>query len=428
MKICVIANRYRVDQFRSIVAALIDLGHDVFYWSDTADTMPNAGPIRRSILDHRFDLGISADWCFFSDPENPINRRLPGFPPFINLCFNSPFDALLELAGHRDIAGFLGDNRIWLGLLSALDHQALADFGIEQRVDLPVGLLDRCLMYGDDDRVFPVGMLSAATERARLVPHAGLIDGLAKRRGGAATPAHLVYLGAAALHVTDEIQTFCFGPMTPGLPRPFSAYIADYEAGYGFPAELSLADRQARIARHVAGIADLSGDAPRILLLRRRLAAQLERGHRLATRRARVRALQARHGDDFAVYGDDWARFGIRARPAENDTAPLHYRAAAISLDFGSLSYDSMMFPRSCDIVQAGGLLLQSRLVDSQTVLGELTPAVTFADEAEMLHLTDRWLTDPAGRGAMRAAVADRLAATYDLRQLLTAAMGQVLG
>ncbi|MGL1218172.1 hypothetical protein ACSTLO_00755, partial [Vibrio parahaemolyticus] len=61
MKICVIANRYRVDQFRSIVAALIDLGHDVYYWTDTANSMPNAGAIRRSILDHRFDLGISAD-------------------------------------------------------------------------------------------------------------------------------------------------------------------------------------------------------------------------------------------------------------------------------------------------------------------------------------------------------------------------------
>ncbi|MFX8727607.1 hypothetical protein ABTM60_20230, partial [Acinetobacter baumannii] len=83
-----------------------------------------------------------------------------------------PFDALLELAGHRDVAGFLRDNRIWLGLLSPLDHPALASFGIEQRVDLPVGMMDRCLMYGDDDRVFPVGLLSAAAERGRLAPHA----------------------------------------------------------------------------------------------------------------------------------------------------------------------------------------------------------------------------------------------------------------
>ncbi len=428
MKICVIANRYRVDQFRSIVAALIDLGHDVYYWIDTANSMANAGAIRRSILDHRFDLGISADWCFFSDTENPVNRRLQGFPPFINLCFNSPFDALLELAGHRDVAGFLRDNRIWLGLLSPLDHASLASFGIEQRVDLPVGMMDQCLMYGDDDRVFPVGLLSAAAERERLAPHTRLLDSLAGRRPLTDPPARLVYLGSAALHVTDEIQTFCFGPMAFGLPRPFSAYVADYETGFGFPADLTLADRQARIDGYVADVTDLSGDEPRLLLLRHRLAAQLERGHRLAMRRARVRALQARYGDDFAVYGNDWARFGITARPAENDTAPLRYRAAAISLDFGSLSYDSMMFPRSCDIVQYGGFLLQSRLVDSDEVLGDLTPAVTFEDEAEMLDLADRWLIDPVGRGKTAAAVADRLGNTYDLRKLLTAAMARVLG
>lgn len=428
MKICVIANRYRVAQFRDIVAALIDLGHDVFYWVDTANSMPDAGAIRRSILDHRFDLGISADWCFFADPASPINRRLQGFPPFINLCFNSPFDALLELSSHPDVAGFLRENRIWLGLLSALDHQELADFGIEQRVDLPVGLIDRCLMYGDSERVFPVGMLTAEEDRQRLVPHSRLFDALARRRPLTDAPARLVYLGSAALHVTDDIQTFCFGAMAPGLPRPFSAYVAEYEARWGFPAELGLDERRDRIDAHVAGFADFAAGDQRTALLRRRLVAQLERGHRLAMRQARVRALQARYGDDLAVYGDDWAQFGIRARPAENDTAPLRYRAAAISLDFGSLSYDTMMFPRSCDIVHYGGFLLQARLSDSEAVLGDLSPAVTFADEAEMIGLADRWLADGEGRAATAAAVAARLGEIYDLRRLLTAAIAQVLG
>ncbi len=428
MKICVIANRYRVDQFRNIVTALIELGHDVYYWIDTANSMPDAGAIRRGILDHRFDLGISADWCFFSGPENPINRRLQDVPPFINLCFNSPFDALLELAGHRDIAAFLRENRIWLGLLSALDHAALADFGIEQRVDLPVGMTDRCLMYGDDDRIFPVGMLTAAEHGARLAPHARLLDSLARRLPLTDAPADLVYLGSAALHVTDEIQTFCFGAVAPGLPRPFSAYVADYEGRFGFPADLALDERQGRIAAHISGLADFAADDQRVLLLRRRLAAQLERGHRLAMRRARVQALQARYGDALAVYGGDWAGFGIRARPAESDTAPLRYRTAAISLDFGSLSYDSMMFPRSCDIVQSGGFLLQSRLVDSAVVLGDLATAATFGDEGEMLGLADRWLADPAARVATAAAVSARLGQTYDLGRLLTTAMEQVLG
>lgn len=427
MKICVIANRYRVDQFRPMIAALIDLGHDVYYWVDTANAMPDAAAIRRSILDHRFDIGISADWCFFSDPASPINRRLQGFPPFINLCFNSPFDALLELVSHQDIPAFLRENRIWLGLLSPLDHQALADFGVGQRVDLPVGLIDRCLLYGEDERVFPVGLLTAAQDGARLVPQSQLLERLARRRPVNDLASDLVYLGSAALHVTDDIQTFCFGPLDPGLPRPFSSYVADYAANVGFPADLDADERRGRIDAHMAGLADFAANDQRMLLLRRRLSAQLERGHRLAMRRARVQALQVRYDTRLALYGNDWAQFGIAARPAESDIAPLRYQAAVISLDFGSLSYDTMMFPRSCDIVQYGGFLLQSRLADSAAVLGDLSPATTFADEAEMLALIDRWLGDPDGRATTAAAVGDRIGATYDLRRLLTEAIAQVL-
>jgi len=424
MKICVIANRFRVDQFRSLVAALITLGHDVFYWVDTADAMAGAAATKRTILDHRFDLGISADWCFFADPSSPLNRRLDGFPPFINLCFNSPFDALLELSAHRDIPGFLAENRIWLGLLSPLDHRALAAFGVTRHVDLPVGLIDRCLIYGDDDRLFPVGFMPAAQHQAYLQPQAALRDRLAGRYAEATEALDLVYFGTAALHVTDDIPTFCFGPIAPRLPRPFSAYVADYG---DFDPEITPDRRGARIDDYLAQLPEFAGADPMVWLLRRRLGAQLERGHRLAMRRARIRALQDRHGPRLALFGDDWARFGIAARPAEAETGPLRYHASAISLDFGSLSYDSLMFPRSCDIVQHGGFLLQARLADSDALLGDLAPAVTFDGQDDMLDRTDRWLADPAGRRDAAAGIAARLGRAYDLPRLIDDAISRVL-
>jgi hypothetical protein len=431
VKICVIANRYRVDQFRWLVSGLIALGHDVFYWVDSAESLPGAAATKRSILDHRFDLGISADWCFFGDPATPLNRLLPGHPPFLNLCFNSPFDALLELSGHADLPRFLRENRIRLGLLSPADRPALAAFGIDDAVDLPCGIGTRTLSYGEDLRLFPIGYMPAADHVGHLADYTAVLarqERFFAADGQVCAPADLLFLGTADLLVEDHFPTFCFGNLAPDLPHGLAWYARTFATTIGFAADRGRAERDAAIAAFLDGFPECRRPEPAAWLWRRRLAAILERGHRLAGRRAYCAALKERYGARFQLFGNDWAPFGIAALPQETKLVHLRYRAAALSLDFGSLSYDTLLFPRSADIVQDGGLLVQSRLADSAEVLGDLGPAMTFEDAAGLMALTDGLLADPARRAALRTAVRDRLRHRYDLEAVLARAVDAVSG
>lgn len=430
MKVCVIANRYRVDQFRWLVAGLIELGHDVFYWIDSAEGRPEAAAIKRSILDHRFDLGIGADWSFFGDPKTPLNRMLPGHPPFLNLCFNSPFDALLELSVHGDIPGFLRDNRIRLGLLSPLDRPVLADFGITDPVDLPCGIARRTLSYGDDLRLFPLGYMPADAHQRHLVDYDEVIDrqeAFFARDGLTVDPAELLYLGTADLLVDDDFPTFCFGRMTPDLPRGLKAYAAEFVTQVGFAAGRGRSERDSLIAGFLDRFPEFARRRPVDELWRRRMAAILERGHRLAERRAFCSALKDHYGPRFQLFGNDWARFGLDALPAELKLVHLRYRRAAVSLDFGSLSYDTAIFPRTADIVQDGGLLVQNQQVDSAAVFGPLAADMCFGTADELLVKAARLTADPSARLTLKANLRHRLSDIYALDRLLAAALTTVV-
>ena len=62
-------------------------------------------------------------------------------------------------------------------------------------------------------------------------------------------------------------------------------------------------------------------------------------------------------GEVFALWGNSWERFGIDAGPM----SPLPrnaYHAAKACLDFGSLAYDTAIFPRTLEILKQDGLLV----------------------------------------------------------------------
>lgn len=99
---------------------------------------------------------------------------------------------------------------------------------------------------------------------------------------------------------------------------------------------------------------------------------------------------------NLRLIGSDWDNYGINSEMTNHD--PQFRRElynGRICIDFGSKSGINSLFPRSIEIIESGGLLLQSYQPDSLDVLGEeLCNLVTFKSFEELLFRINYFLDD----------------------------------
>ncbi len=126
----------------------------------------------------------------------------------------------------------------------------------------------------------------------------------------------------------------------------------------------------------------------------------------LGLRLVLVRALKQRLGDRFALYGDDWGRLGVAARPADFSPPRGKYQQAAVSLDFGSQFIDASLYQRTMEILAAGGRLRQWRQSDGGGPLAPYADLIGFS-EADELAARLETLDRPDERAAFFARQAE---------------------
>ena len=101
-----------------------------------------------------------------------------------------------------------------------------------------------------------------------------------------------------------------------------------------------------------------------------------------------VKYLKKKFNEKFVLVGDDWKNHSINSLSSNfNPRYTKRLYKGNICLDFGSIEGSSSLYSRSNGIIEAGGLLLQSKQIDSKNIWGDLDNKIMFKnfDDLEIL-------------------------------------------
>ena len=104
-----------------------------------------------------------------------------------------------------------------------------------------------------------------------------------------------------------------------------------------------------------------------------------------------VKYLKKKFNERFILIGDDWKNYSIDA--LSSNFNPNHVKKnykGNICLDFGSAEGSSSLYSRSNGIIEAGGLILQSKQIDSENVWGDLEKKITFKNFKDLEFLINK--------------------------------------
>ena len=92
-----------------------------------------------------------------------------------------------------------------------------------------------------------------------------------------------------------------------------------------------------------------------------------------------IKYLKNKFNENFILIGDDWKKYSINSLSSNfNTNYTKNLYKGNICLDFGSAEGSSSLYSRSNGIIEAGGLILQSKQVDSKNIWGELENKIIF--------------------------------------------------
>ena len=92
-----------------------------------------------------------------------------------------------------------------------------------------------------------------------------------------------------------------------------------------------------------------------------------------------IKYLKKKFGERFVLIGNDWKNYSINSLPSNfNPNYIKKLYRGNICLDFGSAEGSSSLYSRSNGIVEAGGLILQSKQIDSTDIWGNLENKIIF--------------------------------------------------
>lgn len=412
MRVCLIENRWRIEEFRALASGLLDLGHDVLRLRRDVDLVTVEDARRLSQVP--LDLVITSDW-FGSFGFVPLPGFAPvGRPPIVDIAFGSLF---MEVWNIREAQGaapddYLRDGNFWLAAPCRREAARLGALGLTRVVHLPFGTAEG--YWADPEAgLDSYGWLRPATHCRLKVTMAELLantlDGMADKGRG------LVHDGVVYLGNPGQDHDAVF---TPALDA-FAAATSDI-AGLDVPAI------HARIDAFLAGRPDTAGDDVATRLWRGRVADALAHDAKGRKRRVEVARLHRHLGDRLMLFGDFWPKLGIPARPEEAKLRGFRYALAAVAIDFGSLSFDTALYNRPREVAECGGVLVQLRCHDSDDIWGDLAGRMDFADIDGMLARVDDLLARPDERADLARGQTARLTDAYSYRQLLPRLFEQV--
>ena len=106
-----------------------------------------------------------------------------------------------------------------------------------------------------------------------------------------------------------------------------------------------------------------------------------------------VKYLKKKFNEKFILIGDDWKDYSIDSLSSNfNPNYVKEKYKGNICLDFGSAEGSSSLYSRSNSIIEAGGLILQSKQIDSENVWGDLENKVTFKNFKDLEFLINKFI------------------------------------
>ena len=108
-----------------------------------------------------------------------------------------------------------------------------------------------------------------------------------------------------------------------------------------------------------------------------------------------IKYLKKKFDKKFILIGDDWKNYSINSLPSNFNTNYIKklYRGN-ICLDFGSAEGSSSLYSRSNGIIEAGGLILQSKQIDSGDIWGNLENKITFRNFRDLEIIIDKLINN----------------------------------
>lgn len=126
-----------------------------------------------------------------------------------------------------------------------------------------------------------------------------------------------------------------------------------------------------------------------------------------------VAALKQAYGKDFLLFGDDWKQIGISdSYPSGMDDGPVQ-NLADISVDFGSLSFETCLYPRTLSILAFNSFLLQYSQPNHKDIFGDLADGIAFSTREGMISKVNHFSKEADQRNRLRQAVKDRILTEY---------------
>lgn len=108
-----------------------------------------------------------------------------------------------------------------------------------------------------------------------------------------------------------------------------------------------------------------------------------------------VSHLQKKYDEKFILIGDDWKDHLFKAKPSNFNLKQIKkLYAGNICLDLGSIEGSSSLYTRSNQIIESGGLILQSEQSDYQNIWGGLSHKMIFNNFKKLDFLVNKLLKD----------------------------------
>jgi hypothetical protein len=108
-----------------------------------------------------------------------------------------------------------------------------------------------------------------------------------------------------------------------------------------------------------------------------------------------IKELKKKFDENISLVGDDWSEFYKDSTHSVFDTKKIsNIYAGNIGLDLGSLAGSTSLYPRSIQIIESGGLIIQNIQSDSKKIWGELQNKVLFNNSEQLITLIEKLLKD----------------------------------
>ncbi|ANC91573.1 hypothetical protein A6A40_06475 [Azospirillum humicireducens] len=369
----------------SIHAALVDLGHD------SVLALPD---ISQDIIDRPIDALFVLN--LFQIPRETIEMLL-GYvasfgkrPTVIHICLNHPVEEIgaqtVEVVKEAD--QWMDRQSVFMWCMCPAAAQQANRMGLSRVFHEPLGVhrwIYTARSADGTSDLYKRWMSLNDTGLARH-PYAAMRGEADTAEGEALVRDRFLYLGQGW---PDHIPT---GPEI--TDQAISAAAATVAGVMMERPELNRIQ-----AMDQCGLAEQSADPGWSLRFNRAftIAFSVENRRRFST------AIRVAFKETFMLRGNGWERLGVDADPMSTALRNA-YGTAAACLDFGSLAFDTAVFPRTLEIIKRNGLLVGWRHTDSARLFGPYEQDLAFIDESDAVRILARLAGDPDQREKLRKA------------------------